>query len=271
MSTDPWGAPPEDPWATNSQPPAQDAGWGGGQPAAPQYPAHHYEPPSQEDMLGGKTVRSFSFDGPAPIWHGGPITEIPPAQQQRNFDTNELEFWQDGKPKWVMPVYCQTAQKDDAEDDGVRSHYLSYKKLDAVKAALKTAGAARLDEGGFLALGFTGGGPKDRSPSATKYKQYKAFYAPPGAPIPDQVRQLVGGSGSFPAAPPAQSDPWQGLAPATVTELVRLGYAPADVLPKIQSKSGWQGAPVSAITGVVGPPPGQAQAGVGWGSDEPPF
>src|SRR5262245_54934592 len=130
--------------------------------------------PSAEDFFGGKSVKSASFDGPPPIAWTGPITELPPLQQKRDFDSGEPQYWSDGRPKWVMPVYIQTDQRTDQDDDGVRALYLEYKTLHAVRDAVKKAGAERLVIGGILTLTYVP--PK---PKAGGSKLYTAKYAPP--------------------------------------------------------------------------------------------
>lgn len=267
--TDSWGSAP-DPWAAE-QPswpsqPAQNAeasGWGAPAAPAPAGPAH--EPPSADEMMGAPSVPSFSFDAPPGTEHGGVIVDLPSAMHKRNYDTKELEYWpaqagQAPRPKWTWPVICQTDYNDPSiqDDDGQRAHYLEYKKLDAVKKAVRAAGAEKLEIGGELYLKCLGGGSKDRtSPFAgSKSKVFEARYRTAaqrssGAPAPATVA-------------PVQADPWEGLNPAAVAELQGHGLQPHQVLPHIKHRDGWQGAPAGQILSVV-PRPQPVQ------SDEPPF
>lgn len=235
--SDNWGAPApqQDQWA-EQQPPSPSSGWGS--PAAlSQPPAAAVAPPTSDEMMGAPSVPSFSFDGVSPIRCGGVITELPVAIQQRDFhDQSKPLSWPDGKPKWAWPVFCQTTDRDVSiqDDDGVRAFYLSYKRLDAVKKAVQAAGMAKLEVGGTLWLEWY-----DMS---GKTKLYRAQYSPPGAPAPTPVAQA-------PAAPVA--DPWQGLNSAAVAELRNHGLLPHQVLPHIQHREGWQGAPAAQILTVV--------------------
>lgn len=163
-------------------------------------PNHQMQPPSSDDFLNGKSVKSFSFDVEPPARLGGQITELPPVIQKRDFDTGDLLYWNDGRPKWVMPVYCQTDARDDQDDDGVRAHYLEYKKANAVKAALKAAGVERLEVGGTLWLTYLP--PK---PARGAAKNYSAEYTPPPPGFVDPKTQEAAWNA---VAPGGQTDPW---------------------------------------------------------------
>lgn len=281
MTADPWGGVADDPWATSAPPaaPPADSGWGA--PAAPAAPV--VVAPTHEELWGGERTPSFSFGSnrEAPgIKHGGRIVALPDPIQERDFDTKEPKFWVNPNgekiPKWLIPVHIQADYlKQDEEDDGVRAFYLKYKQLDAAKAAVRKAGAQRLEIGGHLFLEHCG--------YDNRTKLYRGVYAPPGAQPPaievtrNAAPAASGGWGAAPTAPPAQAapppppvpaatqqsfDPWQGLNPAAAQELTAKGYQPQLVLPVIQPLPNWQGAPASAIIGKVGPPPR---------SEEPPF
>lgn len=236
-----WGQPQEqDPWAQGA--PAA-SGWGD----AAQAPSQQYALPSQDEMFGAPSVPSFSFDAPVGTELGGVITELPPAVQKRDFDSKEPLFWNNGRPRWIWPVVCATDMRDAniQYDDGQRSHYLEYKRLDAVKKAVQAAGATKLEVGGELYIKYVGGGPKDsHSPYASsKAKVYEARYrtaAQRGDGVPAPVAQA-------PAAPVA--DIWEGLNPAAVAELQGYGLQPHQVLPHVRHLQGWTGAPAQAILG----------------------
>lgn len=272
MSSD-WGSTP-DPWASQAaatdwpSPPAQNAdasGWGAGAPA-PAATGPAYAPPSADDMMGAPSVPSFSFDADPGTEHGGVIVELPDAMHKRNYDTKELEYWpaqqgQAPRPKWTWPVICQTDYNDPTiqDDDGQRAHYLEYKKLDAVKKAVRLAGAEKLEVGGELYVKLLGGGSKDRTSqySGSKSKVYEARYrtaAQRGAGTPAVAPQ---------AAPAPVADPWEGLNPAARAELQGYGLQPHQVLPHIKHLDGWASAPASAILTKV-PRPQAAD-------DQPPF
>jgi hypothetical protein len=107
-----------------------------------------------DDFMGGG-VKSFQFDkeGDAVV---GTVIAPPEKLQQTDINTGELKFWDDGKPKWYFSLKLQTDLRDpeDAFDDGVRSISLSWKRLEAVRAAVKEAKANNIEVGGKLFLRF---------------------------------------------------------------------------------------------------------------------
>ena len=50
----------------------------------------------------------------------GTITDVD-MRQARKFQSTDLDFWDDGKPKMQVVISIQTAERDDPEDDGLRS------------------------------------------------------------------------------------------------------------------------------------------------------
>lgn len=154
------------------------------------------------DFLMGGGTKSTSFDGVAPITWAGTVMDPPNLIQKRHFDTSEPLTWPDGRPKMLMQVNIQTDVRDpaDPEDTGVRALYLEFKKLHAVRDAVKTAGAVGVEPGGFLSLTWTHGG--DRQPGGKGFtpKEYKAEYRPPN--------------------PLEQADPWAGVQPGATSPSV---------------------------------------------------
>lgn len=69
------------------------------------------------------------------------------------------------------------ADPDDANDDGRRTLYAGGKMLKAIRDALQVA-KAQLEEGGTLAVQYTGDGTATR-PGANPPKLYVAQYQPP--------------------------------------------------------------------------------------------
>lgn len=273
--TESWGSTP-DPWATQqaaatdwpAQAPADASGWGG--EAAPAATGPGYTPPTSAEMMGAPSVPSFSFDADPGTEHGGVIVDLPDAMHKRNYDTKELEYWpaqpgQAPRPKWTFPVICQTDHNDPSiqDDDGQRAHYLEYKKLDAVKKAVRAAGAEKLEVGGEVYIKLLGGGSKDRTSqySGSKSKVYEARYRTAAqrgsSPVAAQATQ------------PAPVDPWEGLNQAARAELVARGLQPGQVLPHIRHLDGWVNAPASAILTKVPRPAAGPPAQPAY--DEPPF
>lgn len=97
------------------------------------------------------------------------------------------KHWDNGDPMMQLVVTLATDERDpdDAEDDGIRKLYLKggnkpTTSQGAVAAAVKTAGAKGLAEGGKLSVKYTGDGePTQRGFSPPK--EYAAKYEPPAA------------------------------------------------------------------------------------------
>lgn len=108
-------------------------------------------------------------------------------RQQTDFDTGELMFWQDGKPRMQAVFTLQTDEITDDEDDGMRKVYAKGQMLRAIQAAVLKAGAKGVADGGTLLVRYTGDAePKRKGMSGEK--QYFAKYQPPAhtTVLPDQ-------------------------------------------------------------------------------------
>jgi hypothetical protein len=125
-------------------------------------------------MQGG--TPSAKFDTPGTTI-AGTITEPPTIQQQRNFDTQALEYWEDGNPKYMLVVNIDTGKVDPNvdNDDGVRAIYVRANLQKAVREAVRLAGQEGLEVGGHLAVTYTGDGTPPRR-GANAPKLYSAVY-----------------------------------------------------------------------------------------------
>ncbi|MEO3851726.1 hypothetical protein ABGB09_29560 [Streptomyces sp. B8F3] len=158
--------------------------------------------PSAEDFLMGGGVASAKFPtiGAAV---SGRITERPVVEQQRDFTTGELKFWDDGKPMQQLVVTLATAERDPAnpEDDGTRRLYVKGQMKNAVAQAVRTAGARGLEVGGVLSVTYARDGQKT-NPRFNAPKNYEAQYTPAASAelnTPDP--------GTAPALPAANAGP----------------------------------------------------------------
>lgn len=106
-----------------------------------------------DEFMGGGNFKGFPFDkeGDAIL---GTILEPPEKLQQTDINTKELKFWDDGKPKWYFRIKLQTTLREDEDDNGIRSLSLSWKRLEAVREAVRAAGEKNLKVGGQLWLRF---------------------------------------------------------------------------------------------------------------------
>jgi hypothetical protein len=168
-----------------------------------------YQAPSADDFLmGGGGAPSAKFPSPGTAV-SGPITQRPTVEQQRDIQTGEKKFWQDGNPMMQLVVTVQTNERDPQvnDDDGRRRLFVKGQMKQAVADAVRAAGAAGLEVGGVLTVTYTHDGqPKQRGFSAPK--QYRAEYIPAAAvqlqaPEPGQLQQ----GQPYPPAPAQQYAP----------------------------------------------------------------
>jgi hypothetical protein len=171
---------------------------------------------SANDLLMGGGVPAAKFEQPG-TGVTGRILREPEARKQTDLTTGEILRWANGDPRMQIVVHLATDQRDpgDPSDDGTRAIYIKGNMLNAVRAAIRAAGAPGLAVGGTLTVTYT----SDGEPSKKGFnppKLYSATYAPPRAAAANDV--LMGnGNGSpapaAPAGPPAGVDPavWNTL------------------------------------------------------------
>ena len=159
-------------------------------------------------LLGGEKVRSAKFETVGDTVKGTILDAQ--VRQQTDISTGELLTWDDGKPKQQLVITLQTDIREDVvigedPDDGRRRIYVkgstkaeSKSMTVAVRDALRTAGAQRLDIGATLAVRYTGDGVATTR-GFTAPKQYAAKYEPPVKPVDDFF--------AAPAATPAAAAP----------------------------------------------------------------
>jgi len=144
-------------------------------------------------LLGG-SVTSAKFEGIGDSVTGK-ISDQPEMRAQTHMQTGKPLTWDDGSPKMQLVITLQTDEQDpsDADDDGKRRIYVKGSKKagsksmhDAVAGAIRTAGAARLQVGGTLAVAYVGN-RKSEVIGFNDAKQYEAKYTPPSAGFFDQI------------------------------------------------------------------------------------
>lgn len=132
-------------------------------------------------------VNNFLFEGGAKAFQWGetPGTicrgtiESAELRQQTSLDDNKPLTWDDGRPRMMLVITLQTADRDDEDDTGVRAIYAKGGRFevasgegqsmrDAIADAVKAAGAKSIDPGDELAVGFTGRGKAKRGYTAPK-------------------------------------------------------------------------------------------------------
>ena len=110
---------------------------------------------------------------------GGRITEKPFVQQQRDIDSGEPKFWNDGKPMMQLVVTVQTNQSDPSiqDDDGRRRLFVKGQLKQAVHDAVRAVGGSGLEVGGHLTVTYVADGEAKKR-GFTPPKQYTAKYVP---------------------------------------------------------------------------------------------
>lgn len=115
-------------------------------------PAYFNKDSAPGDTIVG-TVRAASF------------------RQSRDFDTNALEFWEDGSEKEQLAILVNDPALVDGKDNGDRMVYVKWwgaQSKDFARAILE-AGVKDLEEGGTLTVTFTGlGEPGKKGGNAPK-------------------------------------------------------------------------------------------------------
>ncbi len=150
------------------------------------------------DLLSGGGAKPAKFDVKGTT-HKGEILKVE-VVAARDIDTNEPAYWPDGSPKEQIRIILQTEERDsdDPEDDGQRAIYLkggraakaldggkiAKTSLEAVKDALKVAGAKDIEVGATLALQYAADGEKTKA-AYNAPKCYVAAYQKPVAPSVD--------------------------------------------------------------------------------------
>lgn len=126
---------------------------------------------------GGKSV-SWK-DKPVGTTVSGTITMVHPPTQVTDYITKEPKFKKDGSPVLQVRIDLATTEREDNDDDGVRSLYSSGWMTGAIGEAIRkatgTPGAPQV--GGTLTVRLSERAPSD-TPGLT-YNKYDAHYVPP--------------------------------------------------------------------------------------------
>jgi len=108
----------------------------------------------------------------------GTIKQAPYERQQTKFGSSEPEFWPNGDPKIAIVVPLQTALREDTEDDGERTLWVSSTSMKkAIGQAIANAKVQDVTVGGVLTVQYIGNDPESKNPANPK-KLYTATYTP---------------------------------------------------------------------------------------------
>lgn len=125
------------------------------------------------DDLNSGGGKSFKFDRPGDSVTG--VVKSAEIRQRTNYDTGELETWQDGKPvnQYVIELATDLRDAQEPTDDGVRTVYVKAwgdQKAD-LRRAVRAAGVDDLD-GSVLTMTYTGDQPPARGQRGFPTKLY---------------------------------------------------------------------------------------------------
>lgn len=142
-------------------------------------------------FLMSSGTRSFKFDSIGVTAKG--IIESLEMQQQRSIDDGAPLYWDEAKtqPKMQLRIVLATDEHDSDDDDGRRAIYVKGEMQKAVRDAIKTAGADKIEEGGTLAVQYYADGEAPKK-GMNKPKLYKAQYKTPNVtPVAVAVDDLL--------------------------------------------------------------------------------
>ena len=123
-------------------------------------------------------IPSFKFETISDTARGSIVSLE--MQQQRDFTTQQPMTWDDGRPRMQLRIVLATDANDGEDDDGHRAIYVKGNMQQAIRDAIRAAGAQKIEVGGTLAVRYDGDGePPKRGLNAPKL--YKAKYEPPMA------------------------------------------------------------------------------------------
>lgn len=116
-------------------------------PGAPQFQDAPTNLPDPFQVLQGSSVKSISFSVkdqygqnqsvPLGTEYHGRLVENLVSSQVRDFDTNDLQFWDNGQPKFQVIATVQTDYRLDDEDDGKRRFFFSSGMLQALQQEMR--------------------------------------------------------------------------------------------------------------------------------------
>lgn len=237
-------------------------------------------------MSGGLPAASFPHIGATVV---GTVLSEPTKRPVTDINTGEIKTFQNGEPIHQITITMQTSERDASivDDNGQRTLWIKNRMLNAVRDAVRAAGARGIEVGGVLAVTFTGEeASKVRGLNPTKL--YVASYTPP--PSAGNTALMGGGNGAGttgagqlqpaqgsvtyqPAAAGPQSATYQqpaAVAPGSVTYQQPAAVAPQpSAAPMTAASPHWQ-PPVSqqhatvsaAMTGASNPLAGTPYAGL---------
>jgi hypothetical protein len=171
------------------------------------------------------SVPSLSFkDAPFGTTYLGKVVRLPSLVQQRDFESNDLEFWPDGQPKMTAVFHL------DIPGMGERSVWCAKpSSLFAAVVAAQQANGQRMAIGDNVTVTLVGERPNETNPRLNAAKQYSvridpvdAFASNGHAPAQPQA-----GVPTYGQAQPTISQPQQPM----ISDAAAAVYAPPTATP----------------------------------------
>lgn len=133
---------------------------------------------SANDILMGGGATAVSFQKIGDMVRGRILAE-PEVRDQTEIGTGAVRTFADGSARKQLVIALQTDLRnpEDPSDTGERSLWAKWKMIEAIRAAVRSAGAKGLEVGGELAVKYTGDGVKGNFPYPPKL--FQALYIPP--------------------------------------------------------------------------------------------
>lgn len=155
---------------------------------------------------GGKGLK-FPTPGTS---YTGIVNAEPYEEQQKEYGSDRPATYPNGDPKMQILVNLDTQLREEADDDGRRTLYVTSAKMKrAIFDAISAAGVDDIKVGGTLTITYTGNDPQSKNP-ANPAKLYSASYV---APAPGAGSAFAP---STPAPAPVQEAPVQQATPQAV-------------------------------------------------------
>jgi hypothetical protein len=191
--------------------------------------------PSADDLLaGGSSGRRARFGaqpGGSPVpgtVHKGIITDYGSKQQttyvpNKPEESNKPMFYSDGKPAMELVITFQTEEREDPNDDGLRTVYAKGQLLAMIRQQIKEQGLPGVRNGGRIAMQFV-----EQELLPIRKNIFRVKYEPP-APASDDLfdtpsptPQSVNHHGQAQSAePPSLVDNRPAPAPGNMLEQMR--------------------------------------------------
>jgi hypothetical protein len=174
-------------------------------------------------MGGGIPAAKFPNIGDTII---GLVLKPPKLLQVTDPDSGEVKRWQSGDPQMQVVIEVQTELRDSQDDNGVRTIWAKGVMKNAIRDAVRAAGAKGVEPGGLIQVTFSGEEPP-RKRGLKPMKLYTAAYQPPSQSVeipadPVDVRAPIQQAVQRPAQTAATPAPQVDLAATQASFLDRL-------------------------------------------------